>query len=169
MWWCPTAVDVSLPSSGCDKGGGGGRVGLTVSVPCPGAVACCAVFCCATPRRSALCCAGLCSAVPCRAVSCRVVPRCAVTGCVLPCCAAPRRAVLCPVAGRCGVLYCGVACCVPLCRVVLCFAVPCCAVGQSYSWFAVGWCRRWSDWWLCCVGRELVSCGRLAAGGRGLA
>ena len=130
-------------------------------------VLCCVLLCRAARFRAVLCCALLRCAV--RGMSCGVVPCCAVASSVLPCCAAPGRAVLYSVARWCAVLYWGVVCCVTLCSVVPCFAVPCSAVGESNRWFGVGWCRRWSDWWHCCVGRGLGSCRRLVARGRSLA
>ena len=129
MWWCPTAVDVFLPSPGCE-GGADGRVRLTVSAPCPGAVVCfgvpcCAVLCCAVSRRAVPRCALLRSAPLRRAVPCRVVSCCA-----LLCCGGLRFAVLRRAASCCerAVLRGGVVCCAAVWRAVLRCVVLCCAL-----------------------------------------
>ena len=155
------------------------RVKPTFSVPCLGAVVCfgvpcCAVLCFAMLRRAFLGYAAVRFSLPCRGAPCHAVVCPALAWWVAPCCAAPRCVVLCPAVSRgalwrCAAQWCVVLRCAVLRRAVSCFAVPACVVGPSYLRSGVGWRRRPLDWWLCCVGCGLRLCGRLLAGGRGLA
>ena len=145
------------------------RVRPTVSVPCLGAVVCfgvpcCAVLCFSVLRRAVLRCAVVRPALPCRAVPCRAVVCPAVSWRVAPCCAASRCVPHCSLVwsadlSRCAALRCVVLQCTLLRRALSCFALLWCVVGPPYLRLAVGWRRRWLDWWLCCVRRwSYVAC-----------
>ena len=128
------------------RGQGGGRVRLTVSVPCRGAVLCsgvpcCAVLCFAVLHRAVPRCAMLRSAPLRCAVPCRVVLCLAVLWLAAFCLAASCRVVLC-----CAVLWGGLLCCAAVWRAVLCCVVLCSALlCRAVRWVSCTLGAAWDD------------------------